>query len=54
MKIMKYRLLVGTMEDLEEAVNKMIAEGWAPHGSPVVCSQDRPYEFCQAMVLLGD
>lgn len=50
MKITRYKLIVDSKDDLETAVNKLIAEGWQPHGAPVVCSQDRPYELCQALI----
>lgn len=53
MKITCYKLVVGSKEDLEKDVNKLIKEGWQPLGSPVICSQDRPYELCQAMFLAG-
>ena len=50
MKITQYKMVVGTKEDVELDVNKLIKDGWQPLGAPAVCSQDRPYELCQAMV----
>ena len=50
MRVTRYKLVVGSKEDLESEVNELIAAGWQPSGTPVVCSQDRPYEFCQVMI----
>lgn len=50
MKPTHYRLVIGSWEDVQTEVNQLMEEGWQPLGAPCVCSQDRPYELCQAMV----
>ncbi|WCJ57859.1 DUF1737 domain-containing protein [Fontisphaera persica] len=50
MKPTHYRLVIGSWEDVQTEVNQLMEAGWQPLGSPCVCSQDRPYELCQAMV----
>jgi hypothetical protein len=50
MKPTHYRLVIGSKEDVETEVNQLMKDGWQPLGAPAVCSQDRPYELCQAMI----
>jgi hypothetical protein len=50
MKTTHYKLVIGSCEDVEIEVNKLMEAGWQPLGAPAVCSQDRPYELCQAMI----
>ena len=41
-----------TLDDLQKEVNKLMAEGWEPVGSPVITPEQLPV-YAQAMIKRG-
>jgi hypothetical protein len=51
MNIGEYRTVrAGNFKDLDETVNKLLADGFQPYGSPYVTESAGEFLACQAMV----
>ncbi len=48
-KVVDYKLLTGSADDLTQTVSRSLSEGWVPSGTPVMSNEG----LVQAMVRFG-
>lgn len=51
---MKYKMVWGSMDSIEDKVNSWIKLGWVPQGGVAIDSAEELFSYSQAMIKEGD